>query len=197
MTCSQNWDTDFFFFFGPHQACRILALRPGIQPMPPAVEAWNLNHWTTREVPGTLIFLFLFVFCFNIYSFIYSAALGLSCSRWGLRSLLQHAGSSVAACEFLAAAWDLVAWPGIKPVPPSAEAKSLNHWATREVPGTLVFDSTSSVPFWEIPGGNSEENSEEEPEALAPWPRTEPVPPVLEGEVLTTGPSGKSQASEF
>ena len=53
-------------------------------------------------------------------------------------------------------------------MPPSVDAKSLNHWATWEVPGTLVFDSTSSVPFWEIPGGNSEENSEEEPEALAP-----------------------------
>ena len=28
---------------------------------------------------------------------------------------------------------------------------------------------------------------------LAPWPGTEPAPPALEGEVLTTGPSGKSQ----
>ena len=23
--------------------------QPGIEPMPPAVEAWNLNHWTDRE----------------------------------------------------------------------------------------------------------------------------------------------------
>ena len=23
----------------------------GIEPMPPAVEAQNLNHWTAREVP--------------------------------------------------------------------------------------------------------------------------------------------------
>ena len=22
------------------------------EPMPPAVEAWNLNHWTARAVPG-------------------------------------------------------------------------------------------------------------------------------------------------
>ena len=28
---------DFFFFFG-HEACRILAPRPGIEPTPPALE---------------------------------------------------------------------------------------------------------------------------------------------------------------
>ena len=27
---------------------------------------------------------------------------------------------------------------------------------------------------------------------LLPWPGIEPTPPVLKGEVLTTGPSGKS-----
>ena len=25
--------------------------RPGMEPVPPALEAWNLNHWTTREIP--------------------------------------------------------------------------------------------------------------------------------------------------
>ena len=25
--------------------------RPGIEPMPLALEAWNLNHWMAREVP--------------------------------------------------------------------------------------------------------------------------------------------------
>ena len=29
----------------------ILVPRPGIEPVPPAVEAWNLNQWTAREVP--------------------------------------------------------------------------------------------------------------------------------------------------
>ena len=29
----------------------ILVLRPGIEPTPPALEAWSRNHWTTREVP--------------------------------------------------------------------------------------------------------------------------------------------------
>ena len=42
----------FLFNFWLHcMACRILVPRPGIEPTPPAVEAWSLNHWTTREVP--------------------------------------------------------------------------------------------------------------------------------------------------
>ena len=40
----------FFFFFGPYHI-RILVLWSGIEPMPPAVEMWSLNHWTIREVP--------------------------------------------------------------------------------------------------------------------------------------------------
>ena len=46
----------FFFFFpfiweGVTETCRILGPWPGIEPMPPAVEAQSLNHWTAREVP--------------------------------------------------------------------------------------------------------------------------------------------------
>ena len=41
----------FFFFWPCHTACGILVPRPGIEPVPPAVEARGLNHWTTREVP--------------------------------------------------------------------------------------------------------------------------------------------------
>ena len=32
--------------------CRILVPQPGIKPMPPAMRAQSLNHWTTREVPS-------------------------------------------------------------------------------------------------------------------------------------------------
>ena len=43
---------DFFVcFYCTTQACRILVPQPGIESMPPAVGAWSLNHWTTREVP--------------------------------------------------------------------------------------------------------------------------------------------------
>ena len=41
-------------------ACRILVPQPGIEPVPPAVEARSLNHWTAREVP---IGLFLQLIC--------------------------------------------------------------------------------------------------------------------------------------
>ena len=39
------------FFWPCRGACRILVPRPGIEPVPPAVEAWILNHWTAREAP--------------------------------------------------------------------------------------------------------------------------------------------------
>ena len=29
----------------------LLPCQPGIEPVPPALEAQSLNHWTTREVP--------------------------------------------------------------------------------------------------------------------------------------------------
>ena len=32
-------------------ACGILVPPPGIKSATPAVEAWSLNHWTTREAP--------------------------------------------------------------------------------------------------------------------------------------------------
>ena len=32
-------------------ACGILVPQPGIEPMPPALEAQSLNHWSAREVP--------------------------------------------------------------------------------------------------------------------------------------------------
>ena len=59
--CSQNTKavstTLFFFFFWPHHgACGILVPRPRVEPEPPAVEAWSLNHWTAREVPAQYIF---------------------------------------------------------------------------------------------------------------------------------------------
>ena len=40
----------FFFFLSCHTACRIPVPQPGIEPIPPAVETWGLNHWTARAV---------------------------------------------------------------------------------------------------------------------------------------------------
>ena len=54
-------------------ACRILVPQPGIEPVPPAVEAQRPNHWTTREIPE---------FCFYIWPghcpFVYSVS-----QTWG------------------------------------------------------------------------------------------------------------------
>ena len=68
----------FFFFFWPHHdvVCRILVPGPGInKPACPAMEAWRLNRWTTREVP------FLLLFSESIYLFGFA------------KSQLQHVGS--------------------------------------------------------------------------------------------------------
>ena len=50
-----NWTNVFFFlFFGhatQHVECGILVPLPGIEPTPPALEAWNLNHWINRDIP--------------------------------------------------------------------------------------------------------------------------------------------------
>ena len=40
-----------------HVACRTLVPRPGIKPVPPAVEMWSPNHWTAREFPMMTLFL--------------------------------------------------------------------------------------------------------------------------------------------
>ena len=41
----------FMYFCLYHGAYGILDSQPGTEPMPTAMEAWSLNHWTTREVP--------------------------------------------------------------------------------------------------------------------------------------------------
>ena len=38
-------------FWPWHGACEILAPWPRIEPMPPAVQARSLNHWSSREAP--------------------------------------------------------------------------------------------------------------------------------------------------
>ena len=49
----------FFLFLATWHA-GILVPQPGMEPVPPAVEVWSLNHWT-REVPSKLLFKTLFI----------------------------------------------------------------------------------------------------------------------------------------
>ena len=51
--CAYN---HFWFYFIVLHSMLDLVPRPGIKPTPPALEVWNLNHWTTREVPIILFF---------------------------------------------------------------------------------------------------------------------------------------------
>ena len=48
-----EFGTFSIFFFLAMYLFRMLVPRPGIEHIPPALEAQNLNHWATREVPGT------------------------------------------------------------------------------------------------------------------------------------------------
>ena len=41
----------YVFIWPQHAACGILVPRPGIEPVPPEVEAQSPNHRTAREVP--------------------------------------------------------------------------------------------------------------------------------------------------
>ena len=62
----------FFFFLAAPCSLWDLSSRPGMEPVPPAVEEWSPNHWTTREVPGVYSFLLLVILCYiNTSWFIY------------------------------------------------------------------------------------------------------------------------------
>ena len=47
--------------------CGILVPQPGIEPLPPAVEAQSFNHWTAREVPiQQILYVTLTMYCSHI-----------------------------------------------------------------------------------------------------------------------------------
>ena len=48
----------FFFFLAMLAACGILVPPPGIETLPPILEARSLNYWTAGEVPTVYLFTF-------------------------------------------------------------------------------------------------------------------------------------------
>ena len=48
---------NFFYFWSCYMACGILVPHSGIKPVPPALEAWSLNHWITRKAPNLWYFV--------------------------------------------------------------------------------------------------------------------------------------------
>ena len=83
----------FFFFFGPHcEAYGILVPWPEIEPAPPAVEVWSLNHCTSREGPLPTHFCSVNDLIFSLISpclyFISSSSQNLCWTAWSLLLIL-------------------------------------------------------------------------------------------------------------
>ena len=58
--CSVDFILCFSIFIFGCVACGVLVPQPGIEPVPPALEAWSLSHWTSGEIPHfKLLSLFL------------------------------------------------------------------------------------------------------------------------------------------
>ena len=47
--CLLDWKLILFFFWSSYVVSGILVPQTGMEPIPPSVEAWNPNPWTTRE----------------------------------------------------------------------------------------------------------------------------------------------------
>ncbi|KAM9076917.1 striatin-interacting protein 2 isoform 10-T10 [Megaptera novaeangliae] len=63
-----------------HAACRILVAQPGIEPVPPVLGAWSLNHWTAREVPPLALWL-------KVNAKVFAA---LQTWKYGINTVLKH-----------------------------------------------------------------------------------------------------------
>ena len=56
-TCKEKGSLSFtlvlvsFSFWLHCEACGAFVPQPGMEPVPPALAVWSLNHWATREVP--------------------------------------------------------------------------------------------------------------------------------------------------
>ena len=62
----------FYLFIWPHwAACGILVSQPGIEPEPPALEAWSLNHWTHWRSPSLCPYQLLPLYWFTLLSSVY------------------------------------------------------------------------------------------------------------------------------
>ena len=56
MSRANSYSFSFFnlllIFWLCHPICGVLVPPPRAEPTHPELEAWGLNHWTTREMPG-------------------------------------------------------------------------------------------------------------------------------------------------
>ena len=101
------WGLEVFFFFSalPHTAYGILVPWPGIKPVPSAVEAleaWHLDHQTTRAVlnlvsfilnPCWVFFSFIVLVVWNNHSYPSSQNCDVHCHLSTHRSVVSRSGS--------------------------------------------------------------------------------------------------------
>ena len=107
-----------YLTFWPHHISHgTLVTQPGIEPLPPALEAWSLNHWTTRKVPLPVVLTPSWFFSCPV--------MHLICFIWvRLRTCHSSKNSTWGPCVFKRAAcqdiwWHLVPllWPTLPEVP--------------------------------------------------------------------------------
>ena len=65
-----------------HDSYAVGWLFPGIEPMAPAVEAQNFNHWTLREVPLLSLFVAPFPSPVTVFPFISSLPASIVSDRY-------------------------------------------------------------------------------------------------------------------
>ena len=122
---------------------------PGILPRPPALGAWSLSHWTTREDPQTQ--------CFKQQNFIFS-----QCGGWRSRSRCRQVWFPLRPS--LACSWPLspcvFAWSSLCTGPPSDSlwvllfsCKDTSHIGL----GPTLMASLYLNHPWGFPGGSDGE----------------------------------------
>ena len=102
--------------------------------------------------------------------FFFFAALGLCCSTWDFSLVALHRLSCPVACGIL------VPHPGIDTPIPCIGKQILNHWASREVPTSLLrrgwtpkANLRKKYMAWESPGGLSKEQGRLQSNSLWDW----------------------------
>ena len=111
---------------------------PGIEPGPPALEAWGLGHWTTREVPQFLKF----------FKNLFLAVIGLHCCTQAFSSAERQGYSSLWCLGF--SLWWLLLLQSTGPRSAGFSSCSTQHvgsfW-TRDRTCVLRFLTTREVPL--------------------------------------------------
>ena len=64
----------------------ILVSRPGIEPVPPALAARNLNHWTAREVPMKTLILHQHLLIYRFSEIPINSLVGSVCVLVGIQN---------------------------------------------------------------------------------------------------------------